>query len=70
MKKFIVLLLLCGCSLTQPRTLTYAYKYKCDRCVMKDSSIYSDVLYYPGDTIIILPSKKVIVITDISFTKH
>jgi hypothetical protein len=49
---------------------TYTYQYKCVNCNLSDSVLYSNVLYYPGDTVTVIPSNNKILITDISLTKY
>jgi hypothetical protein len=67
MKKLILLAaLLSSCIILQPRPV-YEYTYTCIHGDLKDTVFYSRVLYYPGDTIVEIPSRNAIVITDIKF---
>lgn len=70
MKYLFLVPLFCSCSLLPLTRPTYTYRYLCPDCTMKDTVIYSNVLYYPGDTVIVLPSKKMIIITDVALSER
>lgn len=66
----MIMLICTSCSIAFiDRTPTYAYNYKCLRCNYKDSVLYANTLYYPGDTVVEIPSKNTILITNVRLTK-
>lgn len=69
MKYLVLLLFLCSCAIMQPRVPTYTYSFRVLNGNLRDGVFYSDVPYAPGDTIVEIPSKHMIVITDVKFYK-
>jgi hypothetical protein len=70
MKKLLLIFLtaLCvGCGILAPSTYTYEYT-----CVVAGdtATMYEDMLYYAGDTVVLIPSMKEIIIVDIKFYNH